>query len=707
MNCRLVAFTAAAVVLAAACTSGGGTPSGPTSASPTASSSPSTTVTALPTSLVTFGSYTAVPLADPDSPAYAGPATPTSLTGVQVAPSVRQALGQPGVTAALTAQGVVVVPGDLRQLHFAYTESRYGGWPVYVSTDAAYHIWHLTFDKVLRSLEEQVLLPKLRTLVGQSLDAASKQTTELSGTPLADAAARAEQLYQVAAAELGLPVQLGPLARQEKALVDAHAGIETSPILGNRIDYSLTTPRGHYTRSAALSRYFVAMSVLGQSAFCLPGTLDCNPSEPALPMRVGLLASRVLLASADRVALWQEVYEPTAFLVGLADDYTPAELAEAAKAVTPQGLSAPTVFSDDATLTALVTALRQIRAVRIDPERASVRLMGTRFVLDSFMMDQLIYANVGEDPSGEKRLLPSALDVAAALGSETALAALEKSGATAYQGYSKQLSTVRALVSERPPADWGGTVYDAWLYALEPVLARHGTAFPAVMRTPAWAAKALQSGLGSYAQLKHDTILYAKQAVAEGGGEDQNAARRNWVEPEPVAFARLAAAVDLLRTGLTSRKLATAEQTTLLGDVSGLFGFFARIATDELAGTPIKDADNTRLTDIGDEFEALWFRTSDQAGDGMPEADTDSALIADIASGPGQVLEVGTGRFDRLYVPVPNDQGTFQVAVGAVFSYYEFAGPAGQRLTDETWRARLDAGQAPERPSWQTVMFPR
>ncbi|MFZ0161909.1 MAG: DUF3160 domain-containing protein [Kineosporiaceae bacterium] len=717
MSTRHVALAAVAVLLAAACTSGGGEPATPasstapttpsaTATTPTAQPTP-TTPNALPASLVSFGTYVAVPLADPDSPAYAGRGTPTSLTGVTLAPAVREALKQPGVTATLTAQGFVVVPADLRQLHFGYTESRYGGWPVYVTTDAAYHVWHLTFDKVLRTLEAEVLLPKLQTLVGQTLTAATTQTTELSGTRLADAASRAQQLYQVAAAELGLPVTLGPLARQEKALVDAHTAAVTSPILGTRIDYSLMTPRGHYTRSPALRRYFVAMSVLGQSAFCLPGTKDCSASNPALPTRVGLLASRVLLASADRVALWRAIYEPTAFLVGLADDYTPAELAAAARTVTPQGLAAPAAFADDAALTRLVAALTTTRAVRIDPERASVRLMGTRFVLDSYLMDQLIAPSVGVNAAGEQRLLPSALDVAAALGSPTAAKLLKDSGATAYQGYAARLSSLRTLVADRPGTQWGGTVYDAWLYALQPVLAEHGTAYPSVMRTPAWAAKDLQSGLGSYAQLKHDTILYTKQAVAEGGGDEKVAARRNWVEPEPVAFARLAAAVDLLRGGLTSRRLITTEQTRLLSDVSALFGVFARVAGDELAGKPLSTKDNDALTGVGEQFEALWFRTSDRAGEGEPEADADAALIADIASGPTQVLEIGTGRFDRIYVLVPDDAGRFQVAVGAVFSYYEFAGPAGQRLTDETWRSRLDAGKAPARPSWQKALFPR
>ncbi len=717
MTPRCVALGAAVMLLAAACTSGGSTPSASTPSAPTPSAStPSTAATAtataaalgaLPASLVSFGDYAAVPLTDPDSPAYSGPATPTTLTGVRVAAQVREALKQPGATETLTQQGFVVLPGDLRQLHFAYAGSLYGGWPVYVTTDAAYHVWHLTFDKVLRSLEQDTLLPRLRTLIDQSRAAATTQTRDLAGSPMADAASRAEQLYQVAAAELGLTVTPGPLARQEKALVDAHAGPAVSPILGTRIDYSLMTPRGHYTRTPALQRYFVAMSVLGQSAFCLPGSRDCSPDDPALPTRVGLLASRVLLGSPQRLALWKAVYEPTAFLVGLADDYTPAELSAAAKTVTPQGIDNPQSFADDATLTRLVTALTTARAVRIDPERASVRLMGTRFVLDSFVMDQLIAPSVGANAGGELRLLPSALDVAAALGSPTASTLLSDSGATGYAGYTTQLNTLRDLIAQRPTAAWGGTVYDAWLYAIQPALARHGTAFPAVMRTPAWAAKSLQSGLGSYAQLKHDTILYTKQAVAEGGGDDVIASRRNWVEPEPVVFARLQAAVDLLRSGLTTRQLITKEQTQLLGDVSALFASFARMAADELAGRPISQVDNAALSTVGERFEALWFRTSDQGRTAEPEADADTALIADIASGPSQVLEVGTGRFDLLYVLVPDDNGTFQVGVGAAFSYYEFATPAGERLTDTTWRTMLDAGKAPARPAWQKVLFAR
>lgn len=725
MRNRALPLMIATTLLAAACNSGGAPtagPSAPSSGAPSDAATPTVPSTAvpstaapakgtplnggrlLPAALQAFGSYDAVPLADPDRPVYRGPAPPTSLDGVSIAPELQNLLNRRGVSTTLTREGFAVVPADLRQLHFGYTEAPYAKWPVYVTTDAAYHVWHQVFDSTLRTTEQQVLLPRLEQLLGETLEAAHQQTLDLADTPLADEAARAEQLYQVAAVEAGLDVTLDPLAIQEKALVDAHAGAAISPILESRIDYSLMEPRGHYTMSPALSRYFVAMSVLGQASFCLPGTSACPGRDQVRPLRVGLLATRALVSSPDRVALLSSIYEPTAFLVGLADDYTPPELDTGASSVAPGWRDDPSVFADPAAVRRLASALTAGRTVRIDAEKASVRLMGARFVLDSYVMDQLIAPNVGENAAGERRLLPSALDVAAVLGSELARSQLTATGADAYRGYPERLAQLTRAVARRPDAAWGGTVYDAWLHALQPVLAEHGTAYPETMRGPAWAAKGLQTALGSYAELKHDTILYGKQAVAEGGGDPLVHGPRNWVEPEPVSYRRLAAAADLTRSGLSARGLLTDEQAQLLRDTTDLFTFFATIAEDELTGAPISRADNEQLTYIGESFEGFWFRTSDRRR-GAVTGESDAAVVADIASGPEQVLEVGIGRFDRILVLVPDDHGRFELAVGAVFSYYEFGRPAGERLTDEAWRALLDQGTAPPQPGWRSAML--
>ncbi len=655
---------------------------------------------ALPSSSVRFGAYTAVPLLGTAAAPYAGPATPHSLAGVQIAPAIRKALRNPGVAEALARNGFVVVPSSMRLFQYAYEGNVYAGYPVFVTTDVAYHEWHLLFDKTLRDVEQQRLLPKLEALVTGLLAAAGKQTSELRGTPLAASAARADALFQVAAAELGLPADLGPAAKKEKALVDAHtAADEVSPVLGVPVDYSLFTPRGHYTRNAKLTRYFVAMSVLGQLPFCLPGTVRCPGTGPLL---TGLLAARVLAADDHLVALWRAIYAPTAFLVGRSDDYTPLELAAAATKADAHWLADPTPLADAATLTTAIDALVAAHPVAIDPERAAVRMMGTRFTVDGYVLDQLVAPNVGT--SDKPRLVPSGLDVAAALGSQAAYDALKKAGGTDYAHYDDQLAKVRKAIASRAPADWGSTVYDAWLYALQPVFAEHGTAFPDFMRTPQWAAKDVQAGLGSYAELKHDTVLYAKQFFAEGG-DSLPPAPRNWVEPDPVAFERLAAAADLLGAGLGARDLLTPAVRKLIADEHDLFGFFARIATDELAGKPIAKAANNRLRWLGGELEALWVRASDFTRQGTASPDQADALVADLGSSPAGVFSIATGRIDRLYVLVPDDSGRFQVAVGGVYSYYEFTTPPGQRLDDTAWRARLDHGTAPARPSWETAFL--
>ena len=656
----------------------------------------------LPVSPVHFARFTPVPLQSPDAPAYAGPATPTSLTNVKIVSALESEIKKPGVTAALEKNGFAVVPADYKLFQYSYEVNDYQGWPVFVTTDVAYHEWHLVFDKLLRSLEQQALLPKLEALVSGSLQAAHQQASELSGTALEDSASRVEQLFQVASAELNQSVTLGPLAQKEKALIDAHSQSDaTSPILGSPIDYSLFTPRGHYTRTPQLTRFFLGMSTLEQLSFCLPGTFKCPGIEPA---RLGILASRVLDSSPDLISLWRQIYEPTSFLVGVADDYTPLEVQTAAESTPAGGLAKAQAFASDAAVNAVVRALVKAKPVKINPERAAIRLMGTRFVLDSYLLDQLVYPNVGTPE--KPRYTPSALDLAASFGSGYAKQLLEQEGAFAYANYASQLQKVQKAVSTRPAKDWGSTVYDAWLYALEPMFVRHGTAFPNFMRNQAWAAKALLSGFGSFAELKHDTILFSKQSIAEGGGENPAPPARNWVEPDPVAYARLVEAVKLMQQGLAERSLLSKQAGGLLASEINLFGFFKRIAKDELAGKPISSKDNKRLHYIGGELEAIWWRTADVSQYASPTEVDDEALIADIGSSPKGVLELGTGRIDRILVLVPDDQGNFQLASGGVYSYYEFLNPPGLRYTDKEWQGLLNSGKAPARPGWEKIFLP-
>jgi len=125
---RFMLLLTAAALVAAACTRGGA----PEEATPTRSPSPSVSPTpelspvALPVGMVAFAAEVpSVPLLHPDEPPYAGPPTPRSLDGVAVAPSVAEVLRDPAVSDALTGNGFVVVPSDLRLFHFAYQGNLY------------------------------------------------------------------------------------------------------------------------------------------------------------------------------------------------------------------------------------------------------------------------------------------------------------------------------------------------------------------------------------------------------------------------------------------------------------------------------------------------------------------------------------------------------------------------------------------------------
>ncbi len=720
---RLTIVLAVMVALAlVACT--GEQASSPTTPATTAPSVSSTTATSgldgngLPVPPVpAFAPLTDVPLLI-DTPPYGGPATPHSIDGLYRAPSYdldAAAIGR------LEEQGFVIVPGDARLLHPLYQTGDYDQGEVYfVTTDAGYHYLHLAFSKLLRELERTELMPVLDHLLLGLVDGARAQRDDLTGTDLAEPADRVAQLYEAAATLAELDVgPIGSMATAEVQLGRDATELTRSPITGlgpadatvsmkGLVDFSLFKPRGHYTRSADLERYFRAVSLLGNESFAV---------DREDTMVLAALATRVLVTEPALVDDWTRLYETTGFLVGTADDYTPLELADQLDRLAAGWRDDPSQL-DAAAAGAAGKSLLDARQVGIDPEAAAVRLMGARFVVDSYIYDQLRFPSVGDPPHG--RIYATPLDLVAALGSDTAYQIMDSEGDLTDPGtgrhwtnYDDHLASLRTELNTRPLSAWASTVYDSWLYALLPVWSRHGDAFPDFMRSEAWQRRGLQAGLGSYTELKHDTVLYAKQSfAAEGAFEPPDFPEpRHWVEPDPAAFGRMQAVVTLLRAGLSDRGLlpADSDNARLLNALDAFLARLTGLARDELAGRPISAEDNTWLATIGSTMEALWIRSSDQLAEvteAMPDQDRNAAVAVDIMRTTAQILEIGTGYFDSLYVLVPADDGRFQVARGAVYSYYQFwRDEAEGRLTDEEWWQLLDSGPQP-RPTWQDPLLP-
>jgi hypothetical protein len=324
----------------------------------------------------------------------------------------------------------------------------------------------------------------------------------------------------------------------------------------------------------------------------------------------------------------------------------------------------------------------------------------------------LIYRNVGT--RDHQRALPSGLDVPAAFGSERAYTILQTEGQTAYENYDKQLASVRGWTSGLTTADWTETLYNGWLYGLLPLLDVSGANVPVFMRAQAWQDKQLNAYLGSWAELKHDTILYAKQAYSEMGGGPPPPAPvppLNYVEPVPEVYARLAALTKMTRSGLDSRGLLDAGDQESLTKLEDLAQALQAMAEKELRGEALTDDEQSRIRFYGGELEHFVMASADPADDntgGTPYMDEEpqAAVIADVATDPNtqRVFEVGVGRINEIHVvvPVTAPDGTtyLQVAKGGVFAYYEFPWALGDRLTDEKWRAMLVDGSAPAVPDW-------
>ena len=677
-----------------------------------------------------FAAYAEIPVSLPA--AYEGYTLPVDLGAV--GELERHALS--GAQSGLLAEnGFVVAPADWAEFYRLYEEVRYEDLPVFVTTDSVYHIYHLIFDKMLRDLEREHFEPDIRALTAACLGSARTLYAGMRGTAL-ESTARSVVAYFAVADALINPAAVAPpeaadLVNAELALIEAHGGMAGSPIFSQSCpegcdpcdplppppcaeapcmceDYTQYVPRGHYTRSEQLQRYFRTMMWYGRINMRL-----AKPEETRMALLIThILRGTAVPPSGDRAAeVWGRVYDPTVFIVGKADDLGFHEYGALWDAAF--GPEAPaSVLGDEIRLAAFTAAARQLPPPQInsmwvyvweDKEQATqgFRFMGQRFVLDAYLFDELTWREVGtlQNP----RWLPKGLDVMAALGSEEAYALLDEMGETAYANYPEQMAKLRGEVSALGLDSWTQNLYWTWLYTFGPLLEGKGAQYPPFMQTEAWTRKDLQTALGSWTELKHDTILYAKQAMAEMGGGPPPEPPRGYVEPNPEVYARLLALTRMTRSGLESRGLLTENTRANLGRLDSVLAFLQDVAQKELAGEPLTTEEYERIKYFGGELEAMTLAAADQEGEGRPFFDEpeQAALVADVATDPnGQVLEEAIGRVDEIYVVVPDGRGGLHVAKGGVFSYYEFPWPMGDRLTDEAWRAMLDAGEAPDRPAW-------
>lgn len=609
-----------------------------------------------------------------------------------------------------------------------YENDRYNYIPNFVTTDSMMHTYHLYFSRLLKSVEKEHFIAAL-TQISQTMQTESMtQLAALKGTDWENAAKRNAAFFSVALSLLQpdaqVPAEVSDVVQQELSLISGAAGITESPVmnLGGasgvdalQEDYSQYIPRGYYAASDDLSRYFKAMMWYGRLTF---RAADDDQSRSALLLTEAL-------ENSDALKSWEEIYTITSFFVGASDDsgiYEYAPLIQSAYGGWPKAADLPKLDKQWKTYAAAVAKLEApvinsipIYDATIQPDKEAAvkgfRFMGQRFTLDASIFQSLVYRAVDANAAGEQRMLPSALDVPAALGSTAARKVLTDAGADGYKNYPENMASLQKYFASAPDALWTGSLYAGWLNTLRPLTETKGAGYPPFMQNEAWALKDVNTFLGSWTELKHDSILYAKQVYAEmGGGPADEIDDRGYVEPEPVLFGRLSQLSQATSDGLAAYGVLDDADKDALGLMADLAKQLMTISEKELRGEALTDAEYDLIRTYGGQLEHFWTEAlRDETGAGeLTPMNYPAAVVADVATDPnGSVLEEGTGYIKDIYVIV-SVEGSLRIAHGGVYSYYEFTQPIDQRLTDEAWRAMMGI-QPDESGGWAqtpTVQVP-
>jgi len=602
--------------------------------------------------------------------------------------------------------------------------------PVFVTTDSILHLFHVVFDCSLRMIEEETFYPMIYEVTQYAYEKSIYDYNRtLHDNSVTYWAIRNATVYfavamtLISGEEAIVPSELSAdkdfflaeiYAEEPRFIEKAAYWSYPEDLIEVEYDFTQFTVRGHYLGVPILERYFRTMMWYGNFPVFIPRSDETYSWGVSHIDDAAIVYTRDIFKENSLYSEeWSMLYNVTSALVGESDSINPLTLEKALHKVfgdrdryleevaAPSGLAALR-----AELTKPEYSQRILGQGVISYAGAPVRypvvfqFMGQRYVPDSFMFQMLCWDKTGYNSTGKRRLMPKSLDLFAVLGSERAIQLLTPDND--YENYTRNLAELKSEFENLTETEWVHSSYMAWVYSLQSLIgADYDASYPEFMRNLAWKDEKLNTASGSWAQLRHDTLLYAKQTYIPGLICSYPEA---FVEPNPTFYSRMQKltertieAVNILPGGSVASvildSLATIKSATQKLEV---------ISTKELAKQPLTNEETDFIKKIvwncGSGGFIGWYVDTIHAITQAANYTSllDVPVIADVATfppgdfyDPAQILHVGVGYVNALVVLYPTINGTLVAAVGPVFSYYEFPLVGTKRLNDDEWKTML------------------
>lgn len=646
---------------------------------------------------------------------------------------------------------VVKKEAEYKEFFNYYEETRYDHFPNYVTADSILHTYHLYFDYLMKSIEKNNLYDKIESLTKICVRDAEDMYNKCKGTSYeknakavlayfsvpelifdnsftvnADVKDIVEKTYNNIMDHSGI--------KMDDVFLELYdpSGIERDPNYNSYFaeDFSQYKPRGHYDGDTRLENYFRVFMWYGRIGF----TSEIDDFN-----KCAILVN-LIFDNETNLKNYNDIKNTIYYFAGTSDDVGYEEYIKCIIDIFGSKNVEDIIKSDDK-LANFKKAVKNLRESKINssPEVyelnvnnrdhiVSFRLIGQTYTYDEEIFKNLIFDYVAKTDDNEKRYLPDFLDVPATFYSDTALNILKENGDYKYPNFEKQLDKMRKTMPEKLKNDTSDVLYVKWLKCLLSIIDTENNtiSLPSYMKNDEHKKKSLETFGGSYAELKHDTILYTKQTYGvaecgEGGEpefydeEDDVVDNKGYVEPQKELYLNLFDMADSMDKTFSNYGMLKDTDSQFLNNFSSLAKKLAIIADKELNGEKLTLEEYELIEGYGATIEHLIIESGayDEYDEGNPQKST--AIVADIATGElgGNYLarEIATGNPIRIYVLVEVD-GVYKVCQGAAYDFYQFEVKADDRMTDIEWRTKMkfddgmfEAGYEGSTSAWDNEVY--